>query len=109
MITKCSGKGLATCLSAELLERMASVLRVLAHPHRLKIVEFLERSGSAPVSLVQTSLSLPQSATSQHLGMMKRVGLLASSRQGKEIWYRIADPRALTILDCIRKKSGVKA
>lgn len=93
-------------LPVELLERMAAVLRVLAHPHRLKIVEVLEREAEATVSTIQAALGLPQSATSQHLGHMKRVGLLASRRRGKEVWYAIADRRALTILDCIRKKHG---
>jgi len=89
-----------------LLERMSLTLRVLAHPHRLKIIELLDGESSAPVSRIQTAIALPQSATSQHLGHMKRVGLLKSSRRGKEVWYEIADPKALTILDCIRKRHG---
>lgn len=93
-------------LPVDLLERMASVLRVLAHPSRLKIIELLEREKNAPVSRIQTALGLPQAVTSQHLGHMKRVGLLSATRQGKEVWYSIADRRALTILNCIRKKHG---
>ncbi|HMO02982.1 MAG TPA: metalloregulator ArsR/SmtB family transcription factor [Kiritimatiellia bacterium] len=88
----------------DLLERMAAALKVLAHPHRLKIVELLEDEKEASVSLIHERLHLAQAMTSQHLGHMKRVGLLASTRKGKEVWYRIADNRALTILDCIRKK-----
>lgn len=94
-------------LPVELLERMAAALKVLAHPHRLKIVELLERETEATVSLIHARLRLAQAATSQHLGQMKRVGLLASNRRGKEVYYRIADNRALTILDCIRKKQEV--
>jgi len=93
-------------LPVELLERMASVLRVLAHPSRLKIIEMLELEKHAPVSRIQTNLGLPQAVTSQHLGHMKRVGLLSATRQGKEVWYSIADRRALTILNCIRKNHG---
>ncbi len=94
-------------LSVDLLERMAAALKVLAHPHRLKIVELLEGEKEASVSMIHARLRLAQAVTSQHLGHMKRVGLLASSRRGKEVWYRIADKRALTILDCIRKKQEV--
>jgi len=93
-------------LPVALLERMAVMLRVLAHPHRLKIIELLEDVQSAPVSWIHGALDLPQAATSQHLNHMKRAGLLKSSRHGKEVWYEIADPRALTILGCIRKKQG---
>ena len=95
-------------LPISLLERMAVMLRVLAHPHRLKIVEMLEDQGAAPVSKITETIRLPQAATSQHLGHMKKVGLLKSARQGKEVWYEIADHRALTILGCIRQKHGAK-
>jgi DNA-binding transcriptional ArsR family regulator len=91
-------------LPVDLLERMAEVLKLLAHVHRLQIVEMLERTDGAPVFEIMERLHLPQAATSQHLNAMKRVGLLRADRRGKEVWYSIADPRALTILNCIRKK-----
>ncbi len=93
-------------LPTELLERMADVLRLLAHPDRLRVIELLESCGSAPVFKIVESLRLPQAATSQHLNQMKRIGLIRGERRGKEVWYSIADPRALTILGCIRKKHG---
>lgn len=96
-------------LPISLLERMAMVLRVLAHPHRLKVIELLEAEGSAPVTQIQTAIKLPQAATSQHLGHMKKVGLVKSARRGKEVWYEIDDNRALTILHCIRKNNKVTA
>ena len=43
----------------------------------------------------------PQAVVSQHLNQMRRVGLLTARRQGKEMWYSITDPRALSILNCI--------
>ncbi len=96
-------------LPVALLERMAVVLRVLAHPHRLNIIQWLESEREAPVSAIQTAIGLPQSPTSQHLTQMKRVGLLSSTRRGKEVWYAIADRRALTILSCIRKNHGTSS
>ena len=92
-------------LSIEFLERVASVLKLLAHPQRLKIVELLETAGAAPVHELEERLGLAQAATSQHLGQMKRVGLITAERRGKEVWYRLADPRCAAILDCIRSKS----
>ena len=91
-------------LPTELLERAATVLRLLAHPHRLKLVEFLEGRDEAPVYEIMEHLGLPQAVTSQHLNQMKRVGLVRSSRRGREVWYGIADPRCLRILNCIRRK-----
>ena len=88
---------------------MASVaesLKVLAHPYRLKIVEILEEAGEAPVHDIVDALGAPQAAVSGHLNKMRRAGLIAAERKGKEGWYRIADPHSLIILDCIRKKVG---
>ena len=47
---------------------------------------------------------LPQATVSQHLNQLRRAGLVQAARRGKEMWYRIDDPSALTILDCIRRK-----
>lgn len=94
--------------SMELLERMAAALKVLAHPCRLKMVELLQGEGQAPVHAIMARLNLPQATISQHLNQMRRAGLVKASRRGKEVWYEIADPSALTILDCMRKKQGMK-
>jgi len=91
-------------LSHEVLARMAQVLKLLAHPHRLKIIEILEGEDEAPVHVIVERLGLPQGATSQHLNQMRRANLIEAERRGKEVWYRIADRRSLTILSCIRGK-----
>jgi len=82
---------------------MADVLRLLAHPYRLKIVEVLQKRD-APVHELVKLVGIPQSAVSQHLNAMRRIGLLAAERRGREVWYRIADERAVTVLDCIRRR-----
>lgn len=96
-------------LSIELLERVSGMLRLLAHPQRLQVIEFLEHlPEGAPVKAIMEHIDLPHAATSQHLNQMKRVGLLKSARAGKEVRYFIHDPRALTILGCIRKQQEVR-
>lgn len=91
-------------LPVELLERMAETLRVLAHAHRLKIIEVLKAEKEAPVHIIVDRLGLPQAAVSQHLNNMKRARLVKAERRGREVWYGIAEPSSLTILECIRKK-----
>ena len=93
-------------LSLELLTGMAETLRVLAHPRRLKVIDILDRNGAAPVYRIAEELGLPSAATSQHLTQMKRVGLIAAQRLGREVRYAVRDSRALTILGCIRKSGG---
>ena len=95
-------------LSIEDLARMAKVLKLLAHPYRLKIVDILESEESAPVHALMERLGLSQAVTSNHLKKMLRVGLVASKRRGKEVWYSLGDRRSLTILNCMRAKHGAK-
>lgn len=85
---------------------MAGALKILAHPCRLKLVEILQREGELPVHVLIERLHVPQATISQHLNQMRRAGLVRAARKGKEVWYDIADPSALTILDCIRRKQG---
>ena len=91
-------------LSPEFLEKMADRLKTLAPPQRLRIIELLESAPEAPVHAIMEALDVPQATASHHLSRMRRAGLIGASRRGKEIWYRIADPDSLTILNCIRKK-----
>ena len=91
-------------MPAELLERMAERLKILAHPHRLRIIEILDLCREAPVLDIMSTLGLQQATVSHHLNTMRRAGLVRAERRGKQVWYSIADPNALTILDCIRKK-----
>ncbi|MFH0880007.1 MAG: metalloregulator ArsR/SmtB family transcription factor [Lentisphaerota bacterium] len=85
---------------------MALVLKLLAHPQRLRIIEILHRRSAAPVHDIIAELMAPQSVVSQHLNQMKRVGLVTASRRGKEVWYSIADQRSISILNCIQGKGG---
>ncbi len=91
-------------ISVEMLGRMADVLRVLAHRDRLRIIEQLDLNGAQPVYSLVELLSLPQATISHHLSKMKAAGLVAADRREREVWYRIADPNSLTILNCIRKQ-----
>ncbi len=88
---------------------MAKVLKLLAHPHRLKIVDLLETNGPMPVHQLMEPLGLAQAATSNHLLKMRNIGLVKSERRGKEVWYDLGDKRSLTILNCMRAKQGAKA
>ncbi len=93
-------------LSIADLARMAKVLKLLAHPYRLKIVDILETEDSVPVHVLMERLGLPQAVVSNHLQKMLRAGLVARQRRGKEVWYSVGDRRSLTILNCMRAKKG---
>lgn len=79
----------------------AEMLRILAHPDRLRIIDVLNTAGELPVAAVTDYLGIAQSATSQHLNHMRRIGLLKTERRGKAVWYSVADVRPIALLNCI--------
>lgn len=86
----------------EVLERMAAALRVLAHPHRLRMVELLMEK-ELTVGQLAAELALAPSACSGHLNLMRAHGLLIGRRDGKTVFYRVTNPSAEHVIDCIRK------
>ncbi len=84
------------------LERAAETLRVLAHPHRLRICELLLRER-VPVKVLAVHLGIAGNAVSQHLNIMKAHGILGCEREGKTVFYRVIDPRPAWLLGCIRE------
>ena len=85
----------------ENIQAVAEMLKTLAHPMRLRIIDLLNTTEERPVSAIRDYLDIPQAATSQHLNHMRRVGLIKSERRGKEVWYSIADPRPIALLNCL--------
>ena len=63
-------------------------LKMLAHPVRLQVVEFL-KSGEKNVGVIAKSLSIPQSSLSRHLLVLREGGILKSRQQGTVIYYNI--------------------
>ena len=88
-------------LPADAVTRAAEMLRTLAHPTRLRIIDLLQAAGELPVCGITEYLGITQAATSQHLNHMRRVGLIRSARRGKEVWYSMADDRPIALLNCI--------
>ena len=91
-------------LPEEFLTAMAEVIKLIGHPLRLRILEFLDLNGECTVSRILAGISAPQSAVSQHLNRMRAAGIVACRRGGRQIFYRIAAGNAVTILNCLRTK-----
>ncbi|MBG9613490.1 ArsR/SmtB family transcription factor [Bacillus cereus] len=72
-------------------ERIAEILKVLAHPVRLQIVHQLLMKRILNVSELQQHLSMPQSTVSQHLYKMKNHKVVVCERKGSEVYYRVDD------------------
>lgn len=83
------------------LAKAADVIKVVGHPDRLRILEFLE-DGEKAVGEIQDVLDLPQAIVSQHLAKMRGWDIVESRRDGIHVYYRIIEPKVTHILDCIR-------
>ncbi len=83
------------------IERAAEVLKTVAHPLRLRIVELLE-SGEKSVNELRDLLGVTQPLTSQHLLQMRMRGVLGSRREGTLVYYSIANPDVVKVIHCIR-------
>ena len=86
----------------ETLDEAAECLKVLAHPIRLRIVDILMQ-GEFAVHEIADLCELPHHQTCEHLRLLKGHGLLNSSRDGRLVYYTIANPRLPGILECIKK------
>jgi ArsR family transcriptional regulator len=84
------------------LSKAADVIKVVGHPDRLRILEFLE-DGEKAVGEIQDCLGLPQAIVSQHLAKMRGWDIVESRRDGIHVYYRIVEPKVSHILDCIRE------
>lgn len=82
----------------------AEMLKVLAHPVRLCIVEGLIEKGECNVNFMQSCLKTPQSTVSQHLQKLKSAGIIEGRREGIEIYYRICDERVRELIKVLTKK-----
>ena len=85
------------------LESAADMLRALAHPLRIAIIDLLEDGRRLTVTEIFTSLSIEQAAASHHLRILKHRGILISERSGKNIYYSLRHSALSQIMHCIDK------
>ncbi|MBN2482160.1 MAG: helix-turn-helix transcriptional regulator [Bacteroidales bacterium] len=90
-------------LTAEQLEKAANMLKAIAHPTRIAILEFLENGNQLTVTEIHKYLHIEQSTTSHHLGILKDKGVLGSKREGKNTFYFIRNENLSSLVDCISK------
>ncbi|AVS65401.1 transcriptional regulator [Paracidovorax avenae] len=72
-------------------------LKVLANEDRLLLLCQLSQ-GEMCVSELEACLDIRQPTLSQQLGVLRRQGVVATRREGKNIHYRVADPALLEVL-----------
>src|SRR5690606_32864844 len=87
----------------EALGQAAECLRVLAHPHRLRMIQML-LAGEYTVGELAECCELPTAMASEHLRLMQRCGFLTADKDGRKVYYRVAEPHLKDIMKCIEAR-----
>jgi DNA-binding transcriptional ArsR family regulator len=78
----------------------AECLKTLAHPVRLRIVQLLLH-GQYTVGELAADCEIPDNVASEHLRLLQRCGFLLSERDGRRVFYQIAEPHLEKLMACI--------
>ncbi|MEJ2151617.1 MAG: metalloregulator ArsR/SmtB family transcription factor [Gemmatimonadota bacterium] len=89
-------------ISIDAIQEAARILKCIGHPVRLEILAFLDASGEQTVSAICEAVERDQPVVSRHLTLMRDKGILASRREGVNVYYRMDDERVVQVLDCLR-------
>ena len=87
---------------AEIFRRQAELCKALADPKRLMMLNGL-KDGPKSVSQLAGMAGLKQSNASQHLGVLRRAGVVRTERQGSIVNYSLATPRIAEACDMVRQ------
>ncbi len=73
----------------EKLQYSTTLMKALAHPLRLKILEYIDSQGIINVNKIYNTLKIEQSVTSQHLRLLRLAGVVNAKKEGKFVHYDI--------------------
>jgi DNA-binding transcriptional ArsR family regulator len=80
----------------------ADVFNAIAEPRRRQIIELLAQRGALTVGALVVTLGLPQPAVSKHLGVLRKVGVVAVMKQGQQRVYSLEAEKLKTVHDWVK-------
>lgn len=75
------------------LRKSVLVLRAINHKLRQEMIQLIDKEGKTTVTDLYIKLRLEQSVASQHLALLRRAGVVVTSRDGKYIYYSVDHQR----------------
>jgi len=93
-------------INTEKLFFSSELLRAIAHPLRMKILSFIDKNENINVNKIYNTMKLEQSITSQHLRVLRAVGLVSTEKNGKFRHYNVNYDKIQQILHAIKKFDG---
>ncbi|MBL7814797.1 MAG: winged helix-turn-helix transcriptional regulator [Saprospiraceae bacterium] len=88
-------------VNREKLKKAALILKTVAHPTRLAIIELLNYDNRLSVNEIGEILEVEQSLLSHHLTTMKVNGILRSEKEGQSVFYSLKEKDVTKLLACI--------
>ena len=82
-------------------EVRAKIIKALAHPARLMIVDELAQNGERCVCELTEMVGSDMSTVSRHLAQLKQAGLLEDEKRGKMIFYRLRVKCLGNFFECV--------
>lgn len=83
------------------LKKSAMILRAMNHKLRQQIVKIIDDNTRLTVTEIYVQLRLEQSVASQHLAILRRAGIVKTSRDGKFIYYQVNTPKIRQVMKCV--------
>lgn len=90
-------------LKDEALAQAAECLKLLAHPHRIRMVQMLLHDRYTVGELAE-ACDIKSHQASEHLRLMQHCRFLDSEREGRNIYYKVIEPHLQQIMDCIESR-----
>ncbi|MBG0790960.1 MAG: winged helix-turn-helix transcriptional regulator [Desulfovibrionaceae bacterium] len=87
-------------ITIERFEERARIIKAMAHPSRLLMIDELSR-GERCVCELRDMVGSDMSTVSKHLSVLKKAGIVEDDKRGKQIYYRLKVPCVLNFFSCI--------
>ena len=82
-------------------EARAKIIKAMAHPTRLFLVDELARNGERCVCQLTEMVGADMSTVSRHLAILKNVGIVEDERRGAQVYYRLRVQCVMNFFDCV--------
>ncbi len=89
-------------VNPRLYELHAGICQTLANPKRLEVIDRL-RDGEKSVTELAEAMKISQANLSQHLSVMRQKGIVATRREGLNVYYRLSNSKITKACDLMRQ------
>jgi DNA-binding transcriptional ArsR family regulator len=81
-------------------KKRSEIIKALAHPTRLFIIDFLS-GGEKCVCEIVEQVGVDISTISKHLSVMKNAGLVEDEKRGLNVFYKMSCPCIMNLFNCL--------